>query len=55
MLNFELTLEETNTILAALGKLPFDAVAGIINKIQLQAKPQLEALAAEQATEKAEA
>jgi hypothetical protein len=49
MLNFELTLEETNTILAALGKQPFDAVAGIINKLQQQAKPQLEALAAEKA------
>lgn len=57
MLNFELTLDEANTVLASLGKQPFEAVASIINKLQQQAQPQLPALQAEleakQAAEKA--
>ena len=47
MLKFELTLDEANVVLASLGKQPFDAVAGIINKLQQQAQPQLPALKAE--------
>jgi len=46
MLNFELTLEETNVILGSLGKMPYDTVAGLIIKIQEQAQPQLPALEA---------
>lgn len=46
MLKFELTLEETNTILGALGKQPFDTVANIITNIQKQAQPQLQELQA---------
>ena len=38
-----LTLEETNTILAALGKAPYEAVAPVIDKIRQQAAPQLAA------------
>ena len=46
MLKFELTLEEANMVLAALGKAPFEAVAGLINKLQQQAQPQMAALEA---------
>jgi len=46
MLKFELTLEEANTILGALGKAPFETVASLINKLQQQAQPQLPALEA---------
>lgn len=53
MLKFELTIEEANVILAALGKQSYDAVAGIITKIQQQAAPQL-APKAEAAPEAAE-
>lgn len=42
-LTFVLTLDQTNTILAALGKQPFEAVAPIIDTIRQQAQPQLNA------------
>lgn len=45
-LQFELTLDEANVILASLGKQPFDAVAQLIQNIQQQAQPQLPALEA---------
>jgi len=41
MLNFELTLDEANLVLAALGKAPFETVAGLITKMREQAQPQL--------------
>lgn len=41
MFNFELTLDEANLILAALGKQQYDAVAGLIMKIKQQAEPQI--------------
>ena len=44
MLKFELSLDETNLILSALGKAPYESVAGLINKFQQQARPQLPAL-----------
>lgn len=47
MFNFELTLEEANLILAALGKAPFEQVAGLIGKLKDQAQPQLERVQAE--------
>jgi len=53
MLKFELTLEEANTVLGALGKAPFEAVAGLINKLQQQDQPQLPALEAAMDAEKA--
>jgi hypothetical protein len=46
MLKFELTLDEANMVLSALGKAPFEAVAGLITKLQQQAQPQLPALEA---------
>ena len=46
MLKFELTLDEANLVLAALGKAPFDQVAGLIGKLREQAQPQLPALEA---------
>lgn len=55
MLKFELTLDEANMVLSALGKAPFEAVAGLINKLQQQAQPQLPALEAAMAAEKAAA
>lgn len=42
-LNFTFTLDQTNTIIAALGKQPFEAVAPIIDVIRQQAQPQLNA------------
>lgn len=48
MLKFELTLDEANLVLAALGKAPFDQVAGLIGKLRQQAEPQLPALEAAQ-------
>lgn len=55
MFKFELTLDEANLILAALGKAPFDQVAGLIGKIKEQAQPQLERVQAEMAAQQAEA
>ncbi len=40
-LKFELTVDETNLILEALGGMPFKTVFGLINKIQQQAGSQL--------------
>ena len=53
MFKFELTLDEANLILAALGKAPFDQVAGLIGKIKEQAQPQLERVQAELAAQQA--
>lgn len=49
MFTFELTLDEANLVLAALGKAPFEQVAGLIGKLKEQAQPQLERVQAEQA------
>ena len=40
-LKLDLTIPETETILKALSKLPYDEAAPLINKIQLQAQKQL--------------
>lgn len=40
-LKFEITLDEANIILASLGKQPFEAVAGLVQKMQEQAGPQV--------------
>jgi hypothetical protein len=40
-LKFEVTMEEGNLLVAALAKQPFEAVAGLINKLQQQAQVQL--------------
>lgn len=42
MFNFELTLDEANLVLGALGKQPFEVVSALIQNIQQQAQPQLE-------------
>ena len=55
MFKFELTLDEANLILAALGKAPFEQVAGLINKLKEQATPQLERVQAEVAAQQAQA
>ena len=65
MFQFELTLDEANLVLAALGKQPFEVVVNLIQKIKEQAEPQLprvqaaieaaKALEAEQKTEEAPA
>ena len=44
MLTFNLHLDEVNVILQALGRLPFDQVAGMIAKVRSQAEPQVQAL-----------
>lgn len=42
-LKFELTMSESNTILAALGELPAKVTMNLIQKMQQQAAPQLPA------------
>jgi hypothetical protein len=42
-LTFTLTLDQTNVILAALGKQSFETVAPVIDTIRQQAQPQLNA------------
>lgn len=59
MFTFELTLDEANLVLGALGKQQYDAVAGLIMKIKQQAEPQIprvqQELEAAAAARKAEA
>ena len=40
-INFKVTIEEGNLILAALSKLPYEVVVGLISKLQDQAKSQI--------------
>lgn len=40
-LTFTLTIDEANTILKGLGKLPFEEVNNLIAKLNTQATPQL--------------
>lgn len=47
-IKLELSIGETNLVLATLGKQPFEAVASLIQKIQTQGGPQAEAVAAEE-------
>jgi len=41
-LKFEVTMEEGNLLIAALAKQPFEVVAGVINKLQQQARDQMQ-------------
>jgi hypothetical protein len=41
-LKFEVSVEEGNLLIAALAKQPFEAVAGLIQKLQQQAMPQMQ-------------
>lgn len=43
-LNFTFSLDDTNKILAALSKAPYDQVADLIGSIRAQAGPQLNPL-----------
>ena len=40
-MNLELTIEQVNIIMQALGNAPFIQVEGIINEIRKQVQPQL--------------
>jgi hypothetical protein len=40
-IKLELSIDEVNTILASLGKHPFENIFGLVNKIQQQAIPQV--------------
>ena len=40
-ITLNITLEETNTLLEALGEMPFKRVFGLVSKIQSQAAPQV--------------
>jgi hypothetical protein len=42
MIKFELSLEEAQIVLVGLSKLPYEAVAGLIDKIKEQAAPQIQ-------------
>ena len=44
MINLELSVQEINLILQALGQVPYVQVADIVEKIKKQATPQVEAL-----------
>lgn len=44
MINLELSVQEINLILQALGQAPYVQVADIVEKIKTQAVPQVEAL-----------
>lgn len=38
---FEFTVEQTNVILASLGRMPYDSVAALVTEIQKQAQAQI--------------
>jgi len=42
-LKLNLSLEQINIILAALGKIPYEAAAPVVDAIRQQAQPQLQA------------
>jgi hypothetical protein len=41
---FNLTIEEANLVLGALGNLPFNQVSGLIAKLHAQANKQMQAI-----------
>jgi hypothetical protein len=40
-MNFELSVEEANVVLAGLSKMPYEVSASVIQKLQTQAQTQL--------------
>jgi hypothetical protein len=50
MIKLELEINEVNTVLACLGKQPFDEVAALIVKIKQQGDPQADTIANAEAT-----
>lgn len=53
-IKFELTFDEANAVMFALGKLPYDQIAGLVEKLRQQAAPQLPAQGPAPAPESAE-
>lgn len=51
ILSFGFTLDEINVILAGLDQLPHGRVRSLIDKVQIQAAPQLSALESTEPTE----
>jgi hypothetical protein len=51
MINLNLTVQEINLILQALGQAPYAQVAEIVEKIKAQAVPQVEVLPKEEVAE----
>jgi hypothetical protein len=51
MINLELSVQEINLILQALGQAPYVQVAELVEKIKAQAVPQVEVLTKEEAVE----
>ena len=47
-IKLDLTIAETNAVLGALAKQPYEAVNALINKIQSQGIPQVETVSAEE-------
>ena len=43
MIKLELTVEQVNTILASLGRMPYEAVAALITEVQRQGNSQIDA------------
>ena len=43
-IKIELTIDETNIVLSALAKAPYESVANVIGNIRKQAIPQVEAI-----------
>jgi len=41
-MKFEFTLEELNVVMAALGRMPYESVFQLVEKIREQAAPQLQ-------------
>jgi hypothetical protein len=48
MINLDLTVNEINMVLQALGQAPYAQVAELFEKIKVQALPQVEALPREE-------
>lgn len=53
MINLELSVQEINLILQALGQAPYAQVAELVEKIKGQAIPQVEAIPQEEVAEAA--
>jgi hypothetical protein len=51
VIKIELAVQDVNVVLVALSKLPYEAVADLINNIRAQAAPQIESAPAETVTE----
>jgi|APCry1669188879_1035177.scaffolds.fasta_scaffold233127_2 hypothetical protein len=43
-MNFELTFEEINLIMVSLGRMPYESVFQLVEKLKSQATPQLQQL-----------